>query len=376
MAKKPITTHTLSVTGIRIGTIGITPGDLSNPNGMDPVPFDGTNAGTLSVWWRPDKPVIFDTPFAPSTQPHDIAVIITPFDDDPPSSAHPGDGPTGHHPGVVPIAQRVTRTGFHIAARNSDTAGGKVKFAYAAFATSGSGATSDGGKPIDVRLGQLQPQLFSPGGQPFGFIPDWALWSNRFDPLQPQNLFPIEFSEPLDSNEGRKVLLATATSLHCQTLNPVAAQNIPTLNPVAAVGIPRAFDNLSFFLTARNSDCAMGYCAFNYAALSYALSFTSDDIRILSGFTPAADFNLSCQFGDWNSWDIYFSQPFGSLPVILITATDIALISNAGENVPAVGVAENVTPYGFTLAARNSDVTSPGSASFYFVAIGCGAGCG
>lgn len=49
-----------------------------------------------------------------------------------------------------------------------------------------------------------------------------------------------------------------------------------------------------------------------------------------------------------------------------MTANDLKV---QGHNAAVVGIAQDVTPNGFTLSARNSDCAS-GQAGFYWVAIG------
>jgi hypothetical protein len=83
-------------------------------------------------------------------------------------------------------------------------------------------------------------------------------------------------------------------------------------------------------------------------------------------FAPAGE------FGDTPSWDISFKRQFNMPPVVLVTACDAGLKKPAA---PAVGMVRNISRYGFKLAARNSDCQG-GNAAFYWVAFGCGLGCG
>ncbi len=63
---------------------------------------------------------------------------------------------------------------------------------------------------------------------------------------------------------------------------------------------------------------------------------------------------------------IYFTDPFLAPPVVLLTDNDPR---SEGRNPAVVGIAQNVTPFGFRVAARNSDYIG-GRTGFYWVAIG------
>jgi hypothetical protein len=137
-----------------------------------------------------------------------------------------------------------------------------------------------------------------------------------------------------------------------------------------------------FLLSARNSDCAFGVCNFNWVALSQPSALTgigdSANVWVDTGVVSAKFFSQDCLAGDTQSWAVDFSAPFLTSPIVLLTANDIGLItqpSPGDHNCAAVGIARDITPYGFTLTARNSDCSS-GKAGFYWVAIGCMRGCG
>ena len=78
--------------------------------------------------------------------------------------------------------------------------------------------------------------------------------------------------------------------------------------------------------------------------------------------------------GDWLYLDVYFDRPFQTPPVVLLTARD-----NDGDVKkhfnPLIPIAQNVSTHGFTAALRNTD-TIDAMGEFYWVAIGCNAGCG
>lgn len=126
-------------------------------------------------------------------------------------------------------------------------------------------------------------------------------------------------------------------------------------------------------LAARNSDLVSGSCAFHWAAFSHNRLFDTSDTssnepRIETGEVAAAWFEPSGQPGDWHTWDIHFRDQFADSPIVLLTAskpkeTPLEL------NPAVVGVAQAVTPLGFRLAARNSDIGN-GHTGFNWVAIG------
>jgi hypothetical protein len=85
------------------------------------------------------------------------------------------------------------------------------------------------------------------------------------------------------------------------------------------------------------------------------------------GNTDTAYFNSACHPGDWKEWPISFTPPFPDEPRVIITAYDPNPDSDAIK-CPVVAVARNVTPNGFTLAARNADVNA-GEAALYWLAL-------
>src|SRR5207237_2483717 len=113
----------------------------------------------------------------------------------------------------------------------------------------------------------------------------------------------------------------------------------------AVVGIVRDPASDLFTLVARNSDCAEGNCTFYYLGLSQEKG--RSDIWVDSGEMDAKVFAPDCRGGDWQNWDIQFSQAFLTPPIVLVTANDLGI----GEyhNAATVGIAQNVTTHGFTL---------------------------
>jgi len=85
-------------------------------------------------------------------------------------------------------------------------------------------------------------------------------------------------------------------------------------------------------------------------------------------FTPAGT------TGDWASAEIQFNATFAAAPVVLITPLFYQPYfgeSGGTSSCAPIGIVQNVTRYGFSLAARNTDTNSVGgNASFYWIAFG------
>jgi hypothetical protein len=76
------------------------------------------------------------------------------------------------------------------------------------------------------------------------------------------------------------------------------------------------------------------------------------------------------QHGDWVTAEIQFSVPFLIAPAVLITAK-VQIVATFGAGCMPVAIAQNVTRFGFTLAARNSDTNGNGGSAFFdWVAFG------
>jgi len=237
---------------------------------------------------------------------------------------------------VVGVAKNVTVNGFVLAARSSDTKVGYASLNWMAIAL---GIGLDRG--VSVRMGVVQPHYFQKSGDN-GSSSSWALFFNpAFD-------------------------TAPVISLSANNLNVVD-------HNAAAVGIAGVQQPTGFILNARNSDCMAGHCNFYYLALAWE-GEEVPDIWVDMGSVGAKSFAPDCQTGDWQSWEIQFYHPFLTPPIVLVTANDVG-IQNGGHNAAVVGIAQNVNTHGFTLAGRNSDCTV-GGAGFYWVAFGCGLGCG
>lgn len=271
-------------------------------------------------------PIIFPKPFDEKTP----RVIVTANNENVDKGAH--------NAAVVGIAQKVTPTGFVLAARNSDCARGFAGFNWTAVLET-PGEQKE--KPVNLRMGVLQPKKF----QSDCTAGDWNSWG-------------VNFSTKLE----KCVALLTASNLN---VKPWHQDDTLWYHNPAVVGIVQDLTPTGFTLAARNSDCAEGYCTFYYVALSQ-INAGKADLWVDTGEEIAQHFGPDCKSGDWKGWTISFSEPFLTPPVVLVTANDLKV---QGHNAAVVGIAQDVTPNGFTLSARNSDCAS-GQAGFYWVAIG------
>jgi hypothetical protein len=275
--------------------------------------------------------------------PGNVRIIVTAND------RNVGDGL--HNAAAVGIAQKVSAGGFLLTARNSDCAGGAASFDWIAF----SDVPLKGPQreiPF-VRARELQGQHFKPSCTPGD-----------------TQLQKVTFWSPLPDPDEFVFLTARAPWPAPSNLNPGTHNS-------AGVGIVQVPDAVGFNLSARSSDCAEGDCAFDCFAITTLVKQPGGDagnLQVDAGEVNAIHFSASCAPGDTQTMPVDFHQPFLTPPIVLLTANDLGL-SQGSHNAAAVGVAADVTPYGFTLLARNSDCAA-GEAGFYWVAIGCNLGCG
>jgi hypothetical protein len=255
--------------------------------------------------------------------------------------------PSNYNPAVVGVVTAVTTSGFTLWARNSDCKEGLAGFYFMAVEELSQPPTR--GEGVDLRYGILQQKFFK----------------KDCEPGDSQKWFP-SFSSPFGS--GERVALVTGCNLNVLTSN------------VPAVGISQNLDVNGFELVGRNSAACMpssgttGACAFYWVAGEEGVKPKPDNrIWIDSGVVSPKHFGRACKTSSptWtNSWEVYFSKPFQTPPVVLLTCRDAGVLA-------VVGLAQNVTTHGFTLAGLNSDCYLPGGrAQFNWVAIGCGEGCG
>lgn len=268
--------------------------------------------------------VPFDRSF-PADALDKIRIILTPTDE--------GVDPTDRVVPAVPLIDIVEQYYFSFWARNSDITAGVSAFRYVAVAE-----VEEGNQYIPI-CGVTQPQHVSSTGIPG----DWVRW-----------LVPLDYAQ-LDAAPS-VVLTPTNTNVR--------------IHPSAAVGIAVNERKEGFALFARNADIGPGDVAFNYLACASGSGPWAATVD--SGRTSPRPFTAAGSFGDWQSYIIDFSQPFTSPPTVFATASSGASRGSQfppGNKVAAQPMVHNVTPYGFTLAARTTDI-SPGVAAFDWIAIG------
>lgn len=275
-----------------------------------------------------------DTPFVPDTP---IRVILTP-NNHPTSFAVPN---ITENAAIVGVVQQLDHSGFQLRARNSGCATGTAGFNWMAVQPT-PGTVQE---TVDFcRIGVIPPRRFHPDCRPG----DRSTWQVRFSP----ELNVID--------DATIIALLTPTNLNVMGHSP------------AVVGIAQEVSKGGISISARNSDSGpSGDCSFYLAALCNGPR-RSVRMWMASGDVSPQSFEPDDRPGDWRAWHVYFPRPFLSPPIVLLTATDNGVPPidiEFGYIAHAVGVAQNVTSYGFTLASRNSGCIE-GSVGFNWIAIG------
>ncbi len=320
--------------------------------------------------------------FAPSCKPSDTHTIHIPFIPPFPSGLpvriiltpnNVGLEPGDHNAAPVGVAQHVIDTGFDLHARNSDCVAGKAGFNWIAFKEA-PGITPPPPVPA-LHMRVLQPlRLTGVGGNNDEYLaPD----------CKPDDsvVQKVTFWSPMPTEPV--VVVLTASNAHIKPFIPFSTPGNATLlyHNAAVVGIVQDSKANGFTLFARSSDCGYGNSAFYYLADAFAPNQGDRSLWVDTGELQATEWPLSggsvdfapnCKDDDTKSVSIDFHRPFLTPPVVLLTANDLGI---ADHNAALVGIAQDVTPWGFTLTARNSDC-SAGQAGFFWVAVGCGLGCG
>lgn len=240
---------------------------------------------------------------------------------------------------------------FILRARNASQQQGDLRFSWLVLEE---GVDQTDKAASVVRMGQTPPQSYTPPSKD-AFDLWWQTSPVAFTPP------PLAFSI---ADKSSASFLLTATDPF-GSFSPQAAAVSGTVRTPAGTG---------FQLAGLTADSAIGSCAFNYVAFSHgaveepALVIDSGVVggNMLSGsdLTP----------GQWSSIGVAFSRRFVTPPLVFVTANDIGLDRLLGAQA-LIGLATRVTADYFVLSARNCD-TGVGGAGFYWMAIGCAAGCG
>jgi hypothetical protein len=259
---------------------------------------------------------------------------------------------------AVPVITRATRTGFTLAARNSDCAAGSAGMHWFAVLERAGQASPT---PVELRTCLLQARGFAPDCSPG----DWNSWEYAFG--RPMPTAPTVVGAP---TRMRGDVALTSVVLGAFLSDAYLLEGMPA--PVGVLSSGRG-DGVS--LSARNGGGWSGRSSMNFIALSdLPRNVPPDTAPVLdSGTTPAVSLS-STGGGVPVRIDVNFGLPFSAPPVVLITACDVGLPVGTTP-VAAIGVAQGVTTHGFTLEAMNTDSAS-GRAAFHWVAIGCGISCG
>jgi hypothetical protein len=137
-----------------------------------------------------------------------------------------------------------------------------------------------------------------------------------------------------------------------------------------------------FRLAGRNSDCSPGVAHMNWLALLETGQPQRSTKHVRMGTMFPKRFHRDCEPGDWNTWQVRFSEPsYPEPPVVFASAADrfaeAAAVFKPGDfsawvptnyATPAVSVARKRTGSGFTLMARNPD-PDEGWSNFNYVAL-------
>jgi hypothetical protein len=259
---------------------------------------------------------------------------------------------------AVPVITRTTRTGFTLAARNSDCAAGSAGMHWIAVLERPGQPTST---PVELRTGVVQSRGFAADGTPG----DWQSWEYGFG-----RAMPAAPTVVAAATRSRGDVALSSIVRGAFVANAYLLEGMP-----APVGVLASGRTTGVSLSARNGGGWSGHSSMNFVALTdLPTPLTPDPAPVLdSGTTPVVQLNATGG-GAAVRIDVNFALPFSVPPIVLITACDAGLPAGTSP-VAAIGVAQGVTTHGFTLEAMNTDSAS-GRAAFNWIAIGCGISCG
>lgn len=189
------------------------------------------------------------------------------------------------------------------------------------------------------------------------------------------------------SGSNKPLVFATANNIGSGISPYYSAHNSAAVGLVVDSGFSSEITPSGFNLMALNVDTS-GTCGFNWVALQQRARDT-----LPNGTAPPADlmvdtgvfdggiqvsnhvyFNNMGTAGDWFSAEIQFSAPFSVEPAVLVSNQFVqGWVNTAGQqsSCAPVAVVQNVTRFGFTLSARNTDNNRLGGACrFYWAAFG------
>lgn len=234
---------------------------------------------------------------------------------------------------VTPVVGEISPGGFTAWVRNSDIVSKRAGLNWIAIAE----VPENNLVAMSAVSGLVLPQPFASAAH----AGDWNICNVPFPLSRQFTAAPVVVATPANAN----------VRVHAAAVIPIAC----------------ASTIVQFSLAVRNSDCGPGFTSLNYLAIGPGQGMPAN-IMIDTGRVAPRCFARGGSNGDWQMWQISFADHFLVPPTVLITA------DNFDGKIPtfavaAVPVANDVTPYGFTLAARNSDISS-GWVAFSWVAIG------
>jgi hypothetical protein len=311
----------------------------------------------------------FATPF-PDFRGFDVppVVIVSPR-----MSRDRAPNPNSEAPAVVPIVSRFDSKGFELVARNADCVGGSVGFDWMALAAYPEGDHVP--RAAMAQVGLTPPQHFQIECQPG----DWKTWKTPSlnDELGRARGGVYVFSTATDANATPMPPTETPWSSYdlelygsCTPPWPWLAQPLDLLH-APVTGFTHMYWGGGMAVRARNTGFeGNAACNFLVAAPERSEDPRLSSMSVDSGFVTSKFFapKQELRGGQWQTWDIYFSDPFIAPPVVLLTAN--AYDRKGSRTCAPVGIVSRVNPYYFTIAARNSDCAA-GEAGFNYVAFGC-----